>query len=68
MKKGYFSFLWNFQSIISLLELKLELNKRMRVSDDEQCINKVLPDSEKNVSVGVYQHLKQLQKTTVKNT
>ena len=37
MKKSY------FQSIISLYELKLALNKSMRASDDEQDINKLWP-------------------------
>ena len=36
MKKGYYSFLYNFQSIIGLHALKLVLNKGTRASDDEQ--------------------------------
>ena len=44
MKKWYYSFLRNFQSIISLQALKLELNKRMPESNDEQGITKLRPD------------------------
>ena len=43
MKKVYYSFLWNFLSIISLYAQKLALNKWMRPSDDEQGINKLRP-------------------------
>ena len=43
MKKGYYSFLYNFQLIISLDALKLALNKSMRVSDEAQGINKLRP-------------------------
>ena len=37
-------FLQNFQSIISLQVLKLVFNKSMRMSDDEQGINKLWPN------------------------
>ena len=43
-KKGYYSFLKNLQSIISLHSLKLALNKSMGASDDEQGINKLRPN------------------------
>ena len=43
VKKGYYSFLQNFQSILSLHALKLALNKSMRTSDDEQGINRLRP-------------------------
>ena len=43
MKKGYYSFLYNFQSITSLHVLKLALNKSTRASDNEQSINKLWP-------------------------
>ena len=43
MKKGYYSFLYNFQSIISLHMLTLVLNKKMCASDNEQGINKLSP-------------------------
>ena len=39
IKKGYYRFLWNFQSIISLRAPKFVLNKSMGASDDEQGIN-----------------------------
>ena len=43
MKKGYYSFLQNFQTIINLDALKLALNKSMRASEDEQGMNKLWP-------------------------
>ena len=43
MKKGYYCFLSNFQSIISLHALTLALNKSMHASDNEQGINKLWP-------------------------
>ena len=42
-KNGYYSFLQNFQSIISLHVLKLALDKSMRASDDEPVISKLRP-------------------------
>ena len=49
-KKGYYSFLQNFQSIISLHVLKLGLNKSMCTSDNEQSINKLWPQQESSSS------------------
>ena len=46
MKKGYYCFLWNFQSIISLQTLKLALNKSMRTSANKQGINKLQPHNQ----------------------
>ena len=42
-KKGYYSSLQNFQSIISSHMVKLAMNESIRTSDDEQGINKLRP-------------------------
>ena len=49
-KKGYYSFLQNFQSIISSHALKLAFNKSMRACDNEQGINKLRPNEQLNSS------------------
>ena len=64
MKKGYYCFLSNFQSIISLHVLKLALNKSMHASDDEQGINKLWP-KEDLIKIEL---IRALPKSRVKNS